>query len=336
MINKKQHDEIDHLIAAYMSASDDEKTAARLKQLAAESEECRKYIQGQLEIWFAAGALADKSKFDAEQAFLRFMKRTGIHADTGKMPKMRIIRRRIAITAAVILLAILPLGGYWLGKTGVQRQFADITVETAGGSPMSMVLPDGTKAWLNAGSKIVYSQGFGVSDRCMKVTGEVCLDVAQNKALPFEIKSGQISLKVLGTKFTFSNYPDDENITVDLIRGKVALTDITSGQQMTLRPDERMTYKRSTGKMIRSSIDAQLSDSWIRDELFFDELPLKKVAQILSRRYGIGVKVAEHLQEKTFYGSFDTSEISIEQVLETMAKTKELNYKYENGQYVLY
>ena len=73
---------------------------------------------------------------------------------------------------------------------------------------------------LNAGSKIVYSQGFGVDDRNLSLEGEGYFEVTKNEKIPFVVETRELNLKVLGTKFNFKNYPEDEEVTVNLMEKK--------------------------------------------------------------------------------------------------------------------
>ena len=76
---------------------------------------------------------------------------------------------------------------------------------------------------LNAGSKITYSQGFDVNNRDLALEGEGYFEVKRNEEIPFEISTKELGLTVLGTKFNFRNYADDEEAVVKLLEGEVRL-----------------------------------------------------------------------------------------------------------------
>lgn len=129
---------------------------------------------------------------------------------------------RSAVAAAAIALAVaLPWAGYEYATSSMTRQLAQIRVSSSDGSISEVRLPDGSRVWLNARSHIEYSQGFGISDRNVKLTGEACFDVSKNKELPFVVSTKSANLKVLGTRFTFRDYPEDQCVTVKLMRGHV-------------------------------------------------------------------------------------------------------------------
>ena len=239
--------------------------------------------------------------------------------------------------AAVVLILMIPFVTYWQGKQAVKQNFADMVVEAPMGAHTKLYLPDGTLVWLNAGSKIIYSQGFGVDDRRLRLEGEGYFEVMKNEEVPFEINTKELNLRVLGTKFNFRNYPDDEEVTVNLMEGKVALRNgIRERPALYLTPDEKMVLNKVTGQMVKSSTRAAKANVWINDELFFDEELLEDIAKKLMRSYNVKVEVADSLRNKRFYGSFGISANTIDKILDVMASTQQMNYKYENGVYILY
>lgn len=329
----KQHDNIDELISRYLSDQTDKEALTELKQLAEESESARKYICEQIDIYFTAGVLSDEHLFDKKQAFERFQKRI-----TKKGNRTYIIPWKWAVrVAAVILILLLPFFTYQQGKETVKQNFADIVVEAPIGARTKLYLPDGTLVWLNASSKITYSQGFGVDNRCLTLEGEGYFEVARNKEIPFKINTNEVNLKVLGTKFNFKNYPDDEEIIINLFEGKVALhNEIRSMAELYMEPNEKMTMNKRTGEMIKVHTNVSNSNAWTKDELFFDEELLKDIAKRLMRNYDVRIEIADSLRDRRFYGSFKITGTTIDEVLETIASTNRMKYRYENGIYILY
>lgn len=217
------------------------------------------------------------------------------------------------------------------------RQLAQIRVSSSDGSISEVRLPDGSRVWLNARSHIEYSQGFGISDRNVKLTGEACFDVSKNKELPFVVSTKSANLKVLGTRFTFRDYPEDQCVTVKLMRGHVDIASTKTGKHMEMVGNERLTLNKGTGQMTKMKMeDGNRSDSWIHGELFFDEIPLIQIAQTLERTYKVKIKVAPQLRQRAFYGTFRQT-TTIEDILSTMAKTQQMRYKrLKSGEYYIY
>lgn len=332
----EEHADIDELITQYLSGTLDKESFAELQRWSSESEVNRIYVRNKLETWFSSGAAGSAVHFDKNKAFSLFKQRV-VRAGQKKRRNLRISWNVLLRVAAVLLILVLPFAGYWQGKEALKNAFADMVIEAPMGAHTKLFLPDGTLVWLNAGSKIVYSQGFGVDDRQLILEGEGYFEVTRNEKVPFIIKTKEVNLRVLGTKFNFRNYQDDEEVTVNLMEGKVALHNgLKPMPELYLEPDEKMVLNKLTGQMTKTRTKAEKANVWINDELFFDEELLDDIAKKLMRSYAVKIEVADSLRNKRFYGSFKISGNTIDKILDTMVSTKQLNYRYENDVYILY
>lgn len=330
---KMKNERIDQLITEYLSGQLTAEAFRELKDWSQESEENRRYVRDKIEVWFSSGAVSNGKVFDKEEAFARFQKRVA-----KKRPKLyRFPCKIVYRVAVVILILLLPLAGYWKGQKALRQTFSDMVVEAPLGARTKLYLPDGTLVWLNAGSKITYSQGFGMDNRQLNLEGEGYFEVIHNPKLPFEIHTHEVDLRVLGTKFNFKNYSDDEEITVNLLEGRVALHNgLKSMSDLYLSPNEKMVMNKRTGEMVKSKTRAENSMLWTNDELFFDEELLQDIAKKLMRSYDVKIEIADSLKNRRFYGSFRVMGNTIEEVLETIASTNRMKYRYENEKYILY
>jgi len=219
----------------------------------------------------------------------------------------------------------------------MENAFADIVIEAPVGARTCMYLPDGTQVWLNACSRLTYSQGFGINDRNLKLEGEGYFEVSRNEQLPFIIHTQEVDVTVLGTQFNFKNYADDSEASVSLLSGKVKLSNhLRQEETLYLQPNEKVTLNKLTGEMKTTRTQVQNSKIWTHDELFFDEELLEDIAKKLMRNYDVKIEVADSLKNTRFYGSFKMSGSTIEQVLETISSTNRMKYKQEKGIYILY
>ncbi len=219
----------------------------------------------------------------------------------------------------------------------MENAFADIVIEAPVGARTCMYLPDGTQVWLNACSRLTYSQGFGINDRNLKLEGEGYFEVSRNEQLPFIIHTQEVDVTVLGTQFNFKNYADDSEASVSLLSGKVKLSNhLRQEETLYLQPNEKVTLNKLTGEMKTTRTQVQNSKIWTHDELFFDEELLVDIAKKLMRNYDVKIEVADSLKNTRFYGSFKMSGSTIEQVLETISSTNRMKYKQEKGIYILY
>ncbi|MDR0833955.1 MAG: FecR family protein, partial [Candidatus Symbiothrix sp.] len=212
---KSANQDMDEIIATCLSEGLDAKQTDELQQWINASSENRKHFKDLQEIWFASIA-GQTGRFDKNEAYRRFLKRTNQH----KAKKIS-LRPFLYAAAGVLLLLIISYASYWQGREQLKSRFADVVIEAPFGSKTKTYLPDGTLVWLNAGSKITYSQGFGVSERNVRLSGEGYFEVSKNEKVPFNVKTDELQVNVLGTIFNFKNYPDGEEATVSLVEGKV-------------------------------------------------------------------------------------------------------------------
>ena len=147
-----------------------------------------------------------------------------------------------------------------------------------------------------------------------------------------------MSVRVLGTKFNFRDYPNDEEAVVSLLEGKVALDNrLRAEAEMILLPDEQVTLDKAEGHMKKETKEVKNVLEWTSGKLFFDELPLPEVVKILERSYDVHITFAtDSLQDFCFYGSFSRGEQGIKDILEALEKTGKVRYTQKDREITLY
>ena len=227
---------------------------------------------------------------------------------------------------------------YGQGEVNVKDTFADISVEAPLGSKTKLYLPDGTLVWLNAGSRMTYSQGFGVDNRKVELEGEGYFEVKRNEKIPFFVKTKDLQLQVLGTKFNFRDYPEDHEVVVSLLEGKVGLNNLLREEkEAVLSPDERAVLNKANGLLTVESVTASNASQWTDGYLFFDEELLPDIAKELERSYNVKIHIAnDSLKTFRFYGNFVRREQNIQEVLEALASTEKMQYKIEERNITIY
>ena len=243
------------------------------------------------------------------------------------------------MAAAVAVMVAVSYFSFKGGQSNVESSFGDIVVEAPQGSRTQMTLPDGTKVWLNAGSRISYTQGFSLVNRLVLLVGEGYFEVAHNEQLPFRVSSKDLQVSVLGTKFNFRDYPADAEAIVSLAEGKVALDDLSHSGRGTiyLAPNQRAVMSKQSGKIIVENYEASNSIQWTIGNLIFAGEPLKDIIKDLERSYNVKITIAdENLQTLRFYGDFVRQEQSLSEVLDAFAATGKIRYKIEGRNITLY
>lgn len=319
-----QHN-IDELIIIYFSG---ELTPAENKELADwinASPENRQYLMHMREVWFSSISASNHGSFNKDAAFMRFVKRVGQESKRRFLTRWRPV---INIAAAVVLVITATCVAYRLGVNKVKDQLMSVVVEAPTGSRTKLYLPDSTLVWLNAGSRIVYSQGFGISDRKVCLCGEGYFEVKKNERLPMQVISNGMAVEVLGTTFNFRDYADEEEAVVSLEEGKIISWDrLNADQKFCLTPNQKVTLNKKTKRILLSDVIAENMSGWVDGRLFFDEMLLPDIVRTLKRSYGVQIRIAdESLKDFRFYGQFSRTENTIGEVLDRIEATGRIKY----------
>lgn len=336
---KEDKGQIDDLIIARLSGNSSAREDERLLQWIAEDDENKRYYLEQREIWFSSGYAMES--FDESKAFDDFMYRSHIGGDAPEiLPWTARISRflwRGGIVAAVA--AICVVCGYRFGELRVNDSFAEIVVEAPVGSRTSVTLPDSTRVWLNAGSTLAYSQGFGIDKRVVRLDGEGYFEVAHDKDKPFKVESKDMCVTVLGTRFNLRDFADDEEVVVTLSEGSVSIDNLIAkdSSRRTLVPGQRAVVDKRNGRMKVEETNATNAHQWIYGYLFFDEELLPDIAKRLERSYNISIVIEnEELMCTRFFGNFIRENQSVEDVISNIASTGNMKYRIEGNQITIY
>lgn len=318
----------DELISAYLSNECNSDQLVFLRDWIAESPQNLLYFEQQREIWFAAVAADSSLKFDAEQAFELFQKSV---MNIPKAPGLHFWQRpAFRVAASVAILVVFSLLVFKLGERSSSRHLADVTVEAPQGSRTRLLLNDGSVVWLNAGSRLTYSSKFGVSDRDIYLEGEGYFEVRKNTHLPFRVHSDELAVTVLGTKFNFCNFPEDDEASVALLEGKVSYLAGSDMHEQLLAPDQKVVLNKKSGIAQVVDVKANRSAEWTQGYLCFEDDLLTDIARRLERSYNVNIIIVDDtLDTYRFYGDFRRTEQSIGDVLEMLSSTNKLTYQIQ-------
>ena len=332
MNQENTYNNIDQLIVSYLSGQIEPADLEKLGEWVDQSVENKKYFNRKQEIWMAALQI-DSKHFESQKAYQRFLNHTENHSEQHIKIKRKPYLRTIWYGAAVILLLIgVSSISYWQGSEKLKTQFTDITVEAPFGSQIKMYLPDGTLVWLNSGSQMSYSQGFGVGDRNVSLMGEAYFEVTKNEKIAFTVTANELTTQVLGTKFNFKNYEDDDEASVSLIEGNVSVNNnVRKNNKVNLQPNQKVFLNKRTGEMRVSATNAKQNVEWTNGNLSFDEEILPDIIKELERNYNVKITLLDDsLKTFRFYATFAKKDCSIEDILDMLAATGKIKYKINN------
>ncbi|HTH82646.1 MAG TPA: FecR family protein, partial [Mucilaginibacter sp.] len=161
------------------------------------------------------------------------------------------------------------------------------TLATPRGGQYQIILPDGSKAVLNATSSIKYPTFFNGKDRRVEITGEVYFEVAKNPAMPFIVKTNRTEIEVLGTHFNVMAYDDEDAIKTTLEEGSVKIrTDKWSG---ILKPGQQAIQNKQEGSNLIKEVDVDQELAWKNGLFQFTDDDIKTIMRKVCRWYDLNV-----------------------------------------------
>jgi transmembrane sensor len=170
--------------------------------------------------------------------------------------------------------------------------------QTSTGEVKQILLPDGTKVWMNANTKIQLRSDFNVvSKRMLRLEfGEAFFQVKRDISKPFSITTGQVTTTVLGTSFNIRSYPEMDTYKIAVASGKVKVAFGTGNETKNLAEhltkDQVLKVNAKSGIAGISSTNVSLIGNWrLNRSIYLDELTLSQIGQELSRQYKLDVKV---------------------------------------------
>lgn len=193
------------------------------------------------------------------------------------------------------------------------------TISTPNGGQYQLVLPDGTKVFLNAASWLKYPAVFTGAERVVELNGEAYFEVAHNKRMPFIVKSGGQTVEVLGTHFNINCYDNEPAIKTTLLEGSVRVTSgsntavIVPGQQAIVNGTAR-------GDILKRMADVDKELAWKNGLFSFENDDLQTVMRQISRWYNVKIVYGGSIPDEKFFG-----EISRNSNLAEVFKILELN-----------
>jgi transmembrane sensor len=214
------------------------------------------------------------------------------------------------------------------------------TISTPRGGQYQLILPDGTRVYLNSASTIHFPSQFAVNERKVSLIGEAYFEVAKNPQRPFLVTTREQQLKVLGTHFNVSAYPD-ELLKTTLAEGSVELTNLTkdnppsnasvtaSGDKqlsVVLKPDQQAMLL-STGGYQVSHVDAIEATAWKDGMFIFKGTRLGDALRQIGRWYDLEIDYI-NVGDQIIYAEFPRS-YPLSKVLHSLEFTSKVKFKVE-------
>ncbi|MEO6524246.1 MAG: FecR domain-containing protein [Mucilaginibacter sp.] len=200
------------------------------------------------------------------------------------------------------------------------------SIKTPQGGQYEVILPDGTKAWLNAASSLHFPTAFNGTERNVEMTGEVYFEVAKNKHMPFKVSVNGTVVEVLGTHFDIKAYDDEKEMKTTLLEGAVKVS--KKGVPVLLVPGQQALVNNLSGAIHvqKANIDAVMG--WQKGIFIFKGENIRTIMRDLSRWYDVDIAYQGDFDKQDFSGRISRFK-NISEVLNLLELTEDIHFKIE-------
>lgn len=206
------------------------------------------------------------------------------------------------------------------------QQGAENTVNTPMGGEYELILQDGTKVWLNAGSKITYPVVFNGNERRVHISGEAYFEVARNAKKPFIVEAGGTLIRVLGTHFNVSAYKEDGFVKTTLVEGGVKVS--YQGKSALLKPNQESISGKSAEGITLADVDTEQALAWKNGYFMFKNEDIHSVMTKVARWYDLELFYQGDFKGKTFGGTLSRFG-NIKDLLKTIELTQDVHFSIQ-------
>lgn len=225
------------------------------------------------------------------------------------------------------------------------------TIETPPGGQYRVLLPDGTRVWLNASSSLRYPARFTGSERRVELTGEGYFEVAQGKEAPFFVTTAGQEAEVLGTHFNINAYEDEGVVKTALLEGSLIVrvksqsrvtrerirkprnnTEHETRNTKLLKPGQEATLGAG-GRLSVREVDTEMVVAWKNGLFRFKRASVETVMRQLARWYDVEVVYEGEIPEKVFTGEI-YRDLNASQVLDILSYTN-LDFRIEGKKIIV-
>lgn len=277
---------------------------------------------------FRAEELYDAGRLDAARRSVEAERRLRLRvASLEAVGKKRRFLKYLAYAASVCLVAAL---GFTLTKSLHKADETFLTV-AADAQVKDLVLPDGTKVWLNVASSLSYPAAFDKDIRTVRLRGEAYFEVTKDPDRPFIVSSGGMDVKVLGTSFNFNTRVNGNVEEVALIEGRVLACGRRDEGKIMLIPGQKAILDKGSGQMSVEQAPAELDAVWHDALIPFRNANIETIARVLERFYPVKIVIGAGVDREATYSGIISKYDSLDSVLSALTYSIPVKYVISGG-----
>jgi len=280
----------------------------------------------------------DLKKYPVEQAWGKVESRIHNRISSGNTIIRKLISNPIyRFAAAILIAAVLLVSGY---EVFYNPSASEVMLELTSANKVlnTFTLPDGTLVTLNSDTKVFYPKKFGHKTREISIEGEAFFEVKPNKNKPFIIHAGKAQIKVVGTSFSVSAYPETKLVEVIVQTGKVQvvnkMTETLQTEELILTPGDKGTLVYESKTLHKTTNQDPNFLAWKTHNLIFKATSLREVIENLEKVYKVNISLADpKLNELLLTAQFNNYPLDF--ILKVIETTFKIEAQEINGQYFL-
>lgn len=203
------------------------------------------------------------------------------------------------------------------------------TISTPRAGQYHIILPDGTRVWLNSASSLRFPTAFSGNTREVQLTGEGYFEVIHKEkpAIPFIVDIGQAKITVLGTHFNINAYSDESTVNTTLLEGSIRFTAAGAAEKI-LIPGQQAVYDEQINSVSVKDADIEQVIAWKNGFFEFSNMNLPTIMRQISRWYDVDISMKVQYPDKRFGGRI-SRKLNLSSVIE-MLETNGVHFKMEN------
>ncbi|WPV63766.1 FecR family protein [Chitinophaga sp. LS1] len=220
---------------------------------------------------------------------------------------------------------------YSSSNEGQMSATAYNTITTPNGKQFHIVLPDGTKVFMNAASSLQYPLAFSGSERVVKLTGEAYFEVVHNSRMPFKVQVDKQVVEDIGTEFNINSYNDNGAIAVTVLEGSAKVQ--VNKNAVTLTPGQQALTETGNDQIKVQSADTESVLAWKNGLFHFNDASIDLVLKQLARWYDLEVIYEGSIPKKTIDGEI-YRDVKFSEVF-MILKALQINYRIEGRKVII-
>ncbi|MFA5329584.1 MAG: FecR domain-containing protein [Prolixibacteraceae bacterium] len=315
--------EIGQLLGKYLTGKEYKEEFSTLQEWINQNDENRKLFKSLKEEKNMADSFDEFEAINKEIAWKRYV----AHVDNLSLRKLINWWKFAAVF--FFLIGCAGVLGYLVEKNNLLPLKANenfTTISTNYGQNSKVILPDSSVVWVNSGTTLSYNTNFAVNNRKIKLIGQAFFHIARNEKMPLVVASNDLEIKVLGTRFDVSSYPEDKNISIVLESGSVEILKAKDHSVIQkLKPGEKAEFDTENRRLSISNVDVYNYTSWKDGVLIFKDESMTKVFEKLERKYNIDVEVKSNKVYQLAFNATIVNE-SIEEIFDLMKFSCAIKY----------